>query len=131
MSDKTKVLKMIVFFCVIVILISIKLIMHNKYVLNINSKNIDNIEKILENNHKIKGRLTKIETYKEWHHYYVVLHTKFNAKYLVIMDNDLELEKITTYVKRNGYETSKIGYVFIIISLSIIIFCQKNFKKRK
>lgn len=129
MIKQKNFLKIIILICIINLFVSIKLIVVNKHILNVNSKNREIINSMLDNDEK--RDLTKIETYKYWRHYNIVLHSFLKTEKLVILDGDDDLCKLFIYVEQNGYETASIGYILAISSSIIIVFAKKFNNKIK
>ncbi len=121
-------LKILILICIINIFISIKLIIDNKYILNVNSKNREVINYILDDNEEHK--LSRVEAYRDWRHYYVVLHNFLKTEKLLILDGDDNLAELFVYVQQNGYKTSTIG-LFLAISSTIIIIIIKKINKKQ
>lgn len=124
---KKSYLKILIIICIINVFISIKLIIDNKYVLNVNSKNREVINSILDDNEEHK--LSRVEAYRDWRHYYVVVHSFLKEEKLLILDGDDNLAELFVYVQQNGYKTSTIGYILLISSTIIIILAKKVNKK--
>ena len=121
-------LKILILICIINIFISIKLIIDNKYILNVNSKKREVINYILDDNEEHK--LSRVEAYRDWRHYYVVLHNFLKTEKLLILDGDDNLAELFVYVQQNGYKTSTIG-LFLAISSTIIIIIIKKINKKQ
>ena len=127
--EQKRFLKIIILVCIINIFISIKLIVVNKYILNVNSRNREIVNSIIADNER--RHITKVEVYKQWRHSKIVVHSFFKTENHVILDGDTNLCKLSAYVKQNGYETETIGYVLAISSIIIIIIAKKNNSKLK
>ncbi len=123
MIKQKRFLKIIILICIINIFISIKFIVVNKYILKVNSRNREIVNSIIDDSEW--RYLTKIETYKYWRHYNIVLHSFLKTEKIVILEGDDNLGKLSAYVKQNGYETATIGYVLAISSLIIIVIAKK------
>lgn len=121
---KKSYLKILILIC---IFISIKLIIDNKYILNVNSQNKEVINSILDDNEEHK--LSRVDVYRDWRHYYVVLHSFLKTEKLLILDGDDNLAELFVYVQQNGYKTSTIGFILLISSIIIIITTKKINKK--
>lgn len=121
---KKSYLKILILIC---IFISIKLIIDNKYILNVNSQNKEVINSILDDNEEHK--LSRVDVYRDWRHYYVVLHSFLKTEKLLILDGDDNLAELFVYVQQNGYKTSTIGFLLLISSIIIIITTKKINKK--
>lgn len=124
---KESYLKILILICIINVFISIKLIIDNKYILNVNSKNREVVNSILDDNEEHK--LSRVEAYRDWRHYYVVLHSFLKTEKLLILDGDDNLAELFVYVQQNGYKTSTIG-LFLAISSTIIIIITKKLKEK-
>ena len=121
---KKSYLKILILIC---IFISIKLIIDNKYILNVNSQNREVINSILDDNEEHK--VSRVDVYIDWRHYYVVLHSFLKTEKLLILDGDDNLAELFVYVQQNGYKTSTIG-LFLAISSTIIIIITKKLKEK-
>lgn len=122
MKRQKRFSKIIILICIINIFLSIKFIVVNKHILNVNSRNREIVNSILDDGER--HYLTKIETYKYWRHYNIALHSFLKTEELVISDGDDNLCELFTYVEQNGYETATIGYMFAISSLIIIVLAK-------
>lgn len=125
---KENYLKILILICIINVFISIKLIIDNKYILKVNSKNREVINYILNDNEEHK--LSRVEAYRDWRHYYVVVNSFLKTEELLILDGDDNLVELFVYVQQNGYKTSIIG-LFLAISSTIIIIIIKKINKKQ
>lgn len=125
---KKSYLKILILICIINIFISIKFIIDNKFILNVNSENREVINSILDDNNEHK--LTRVEAYRYCNHYYVVVHSFLKTEKFLILDGDDNLAELFVYVQQNGYKTSTIGFTLVISSIIIIIITKKINKKQ-